>query len=171
MMIWPVCKSIVALMIVQHQAVDVPSFARIVNRCDSPAIRADRHAGHPAGVSLEGALELARDQVPHPGPCGAVTRSAGSLHAEPAQRPRHTHLTVWSRDPETMVLPSGLIATLVTTCVWPARLAMHAPQSCSLVMRREGGARWGQDATRWAALTAMVLQCGASMASCIAALR
>lgn len=81
------------------------------------------------------------------------------------------HLMVLSHDALTIVLPSGLMDTLLTALMWPARVAMQGPQSCSLVMRREGGARWGQEATRWAALTAILLQCGASMASCMAALR
>ena len=46
-----------------------------------------------------------------------------------------THLIVLSQEPETMVFPSELIATLVTTSLCPSNLAFSLPISASQILQ------------------------------------
>jgi len=50
-----------------------------------------------------------------------------------------THRTVLSHEPETMVVPSGLIATLVTALVCPSSLDFSCPETMSHTLGRVGG--------------------------------
>ena len=46
-----------------------------------------------------------------------------------------THLIVWSLEPETMVFPSLLIATQLTSFVCPSSLAFSLPESASQILQ------------------------------------
>ena len=106
---------------------------------DAPPVGAERHTGHRVRVAGQRLADgLAGGRVPQPH--RVVLRTAAGDDAVPVGAKRHTRhgarvagqrraegwpvsashtRTVLSRLPETMRLPSGLNATLVTTLVWP----------------------------------------------------
>ena len=52
-----------------------------------------------------------------------------------------THRTVLSSEPETMVLPSGLMATVFTSSVCPSNVLLTSPDARSHTLHRVGGFR------------------------------
>ena len=49
-----------------------------------------------------------------------------------------THRTVRSSEPDTIVVPSGLMATLLTKLVCPFNVDLHSPVARSHTLRRVG---------------------------------
>ena len=74
-------------------------------------------------MPFQRALALAGRQVPHAGSCGKVVwegfgaQISHHLEAADIRQREATHRTVLSSEPDTMVLPSGLMATLDTAFV------------------------------------------------------
>ena len=78
------------------------------------AIRTHGYADDLSGVPFECALAFARGKVPHAGRVGRFRRKEISHHYETKKLAQATHRTVLSSEPDTMVVPSSLTATLNT---------------------------------------------------------
>ena len=104
---------------VGHSVVVAWSPVRISS--DFPDARSHRlrRVGRSSGKVSEPKLDITKEQI-------TVSR-------------KWTHRTVWSTEPDTMVLPSGLMATLYTVPVCPSNVLLTSPDARSHTLARVGG--------------------------------